>query len=86
MVSFFIKYTMIMRFAQWDLLLRIETYVLDVVQVIRAKYDCYHVVDRVILRQLIRSVTSIGANVTEASVTVSVKECMRILAISLREA
>lgn len=58
----------------------------DTVKVIRLKYDQYHVVDKVILRQLIRSVTSIGANVTEASVSMSVKECVRILCIALREA
>ncbi len=80
------QWRMIMRFAQWDLLPRIEAYVFDTVKVIRLKYDQYHVVDKVILRQLIRSVTSIGANVTEASVSMSVKECVRILCIALREA
>jgi|SRR3989344_3489960 len=67
-----------------DIYLRIDSFVLQSILIIRKIPQ--DIVTREILKQLIRSLTSIGANAREAQASQTKKEFIRCFSISKREA
>lgn len=74
------------RFAHWDVLERSLSATVEVIKIISIELQDKDNYKRdYMFKQLWKSITSMWANIAEANVAISHKECRRILWISLRE-